>query len=111
MLLFLAGLEVDVREWRGRLLGLVAVGYAISLLIGWRGGLVLDASGWIRDPVLLAVTLSATSLELVVGVLMDAKLLDSAVGRTIAAASLADFRQWCCSRSCSPPTTAAPARA
>jgi len=92
MLLFLAGLEVDVREWRGRLLGLVAVGYAISLLIGWTAGLVLDSVGWIKDPVLLAVTLSATSLGLVVAVLKDARLLDSAVGRTtIAAASLADF--------------------
>jgi Kef-type K+ transport system membrane component KefB len=92
MLLFLAGLEVDLREWRGRLLGLVAVGYAISLLIGWIAGVALDAAGWVKDPVLLAVTMSATSLGLVVAVLKDAKLLDSAVGRTtIAAASLADF--------------------
>src|SRR5689334_3794329 len=92
MLLFLAGLEVDVKEWRGRLLGLIAVGYALSLLIGWTAGVALDAAGWIKDPVLLAVTLSATSLGLVVAVLKDARLLDSTVGRTtIAAASLADF--------------------
>lgn len=92
MLLFLAGLEVDVREWRGRLLGVVVAGYAISLLIGWSAGLALDAAGWVDDPVLLAVTLSATSLGLVVAVLKDAALLGTAVARTtIAAASLADF--------------------
>ncbi|MFL6158182.1 MAG: cation:proton antiporter, partial [Marmoricola sp.] len=92
MLLFLAGLEVDVREWRGRLLGIVALGFGISLLIGWCAGLVLDAAGWISDPPLLAVTLSATSLGLVVAVLKDAGLLGTTTARvTVAAASLADF--------------------
>lgn len=92
MLLFLAGLEVDVREWRGRLLGIVALGYGISLVVGWTAGLVLDSAGWIKDPLLLAVTLSATSLGLVVAVLKDADLLGTPTARTtIAAASLADF--------------------
>ncbi|RNL79007.1 cation:proton antiporter [Nocardioides marmorisolisilvae] len=92
MLLFLAGLEVDVREWRGRLLGVVVAGYGISLLVGFAVGLALDGAGWISDPVLLAVTLSATSLGLVVAVLKDAALLESGVARTtITAASLADF--------------------
>jgi Kef-type K+ transport system membrane component KefB len=92
MLLFLAGLEVDVREWRGRLLRLVALGYLVSLAIGWAVGGVLGAAGWVKDPILVAVTLSATSLGLVVAVLKDAQLLDTPMARTtIAAASLADF--------------------
>jgi len=92
MLLFLAGLEVDVREWRGRLLAVVMAGYALSLAIGWVCGVALESAGWIKDPVLLAVTLSATSLGLVVAVLKDAALLETPVARTtVAAASLADF--------------------
>lgn len=92
MLLFLAGLEVDVTAWKGGLLGAIAAGYASSLLIGYAVGWGLRGAGWIRDPELLAVTLSATSLGLVVAVLKDADLLGTALARvTIAAASLADF--------------------
>jgi Kef-type K+ transport system membrane component KefB len=92
MLLFLAGLEVEVREWRGRLLGVVVLGYVCSLAIGWVAGIGLDAAGWVDDAGLLAVTLSATSLGLVVAVLKDANLLGTDLARTtIAAASLADF--------------------
>jgi Kef-type K+ transport system membrane component KefB len=92
MLLFLAGLEVDVRALGGGLLPLAATGFALSLLIGWGAGLSLSAAGWVKDPLLLAVTVSATSLGLVVAVLKDAGRLDTPLGQTtIAASSLADF--------------------
>jgi len=92
MLLFLAGLEVDLRALGGGLLPLAAAGFGLSLLIGWGAGLGLAAAGWVKDPLLLAVTLSATSLGLVVAVLKDAGRLDSPLGQTtIAASSLADF--------------------
>ncbi len=92
MLLFLAGLEVDVRALGGGLLPIAAAGFAISLLIGWGAGLSLSAAGWVKDPLLLAVTVSATSLGLVVAVLKDAGRVDSLLGQTtIAASSLADF--------------------
>jgi Kef-type K+ transport system membrane component KefB len=92
MLLFLAGLEVDTRALRGGLLPLASCGFALSLMIGWGAGLGLHAAGWVRDPLLLAVTLSATSLGLVVAVLKDAGQLSSPLGQTtIAASSLADF--------------------
>jgi len=92
MLLFLAGLEVDVRALGGGLLPLALVGFALSLAVGWITGLGLHAAGWVQDPLLLAVTLSATSLGLVVAVLKDAGQLTSALGHTtIAASSLADF--------------------
>ena len=92
MLLFLAGLEVDVRSLGGGLLPLAVTGFALSLLIGWGAGVSLSAAGWVKDPLLLAVTVSATSLGLVVAVLKDAGRLDSPLAQTtIAASSLADF--------------------
>ena len=92
MLLFLAGLEIDLRALRGSLLPLALAGFVISLVVAWVAGLSLAAAGWVDDPLLLAVTLSATSLGLVVAVLKDSGLLASALGRTtIAASSLADF--------------------
>jgi Kef-type K+ transport system membrane component KefB len=92
MLLFLAGLEIDVRQLRGRLLAYAALGYVISLLIGWAGGAGMAAAGWLDDPLLLAVTLSATSLGLVVPVLKDAGAAEGRLGQTvIAASSVADF--------------------
>jgi len=92
MLLFLAGLEVDVRAWRGSLLWLIVLGYCCSLLVGYAAGWALGSIGWMDHPGLLAVTLSATSLGLVVAVLKDADLLGTPLAAvTIAAASLADF--------------------
>jgi len=92
MLLFLAGLEIDLASLRGRLLGVAAAGYAISLVIGLGAGAVLDSAGWVDDPLLLAVTLSATSLGLVVPVLKDAGGVDGRLGQAvIAASSVADF--------------------
>ena len=92
MLLFLAGLEIDLAALRGRLLGAAAAGYAISLAIGLGAGAVLESVGWVDDPLLLAVTLSATSLGLVVAVLKDAGAVDGRLGQAvIAASSVADF--------------------
>jgi Kef-type K+ transport system membrane component KefB len=92
MLLFLAGLEVDIRNLRGGLLSVAAAGYALSLLLGVGAGLGLQAAGWLDDPLLVAVALSATSLGLVVAVLKDAGLLETELSTTVvAAASFADF--------------------
>ncbi len=92
MLLFLAGLEVDIRNLTGGLLPLAAAGYAVSLLLGGGIGLSLKAVGWLEDPLLVAVALSATSLGLVVAVLKDAGLLETDLSKTVvAAASFADF--------------------
>lgn len=92
MLLFLAGLEVDLRNLRGALLPLAALGYGVSLAVGWGIGVGLDAAGWLEDPLLVAVALSATSLGLVVAVVKDAGLLETPVARTVvASASFADF--------------------
>ncbi len=91
-LLFLAGLEIDLGRLRGRVLRLALLGYLITAVLGAGVGSVTAAVGWVQSPVLLAITLSATSLGLVVAVLKDAGRSDGAVGQlTIAAASVADF--------------------
>jgi Kef-type K+ transport system membrane component KefB len=91
-LLFLAGLEIDVHQLRGQVLRLAVLGYLVTLVLGGVAGLGFSAAGWVQSALLLAVTLSATSLGLVVPVLKDAGKADGAVGQfTIAAASVADF--------------------
>src|SRR5215468_6137163 len=91
-LLFLAGLEIDVHRLRGRLLRFAVLGYLVTLVLGYGAGVSFTAAGWVSEPLLLAITLSATSLGLVVPVLKDAGQLHSQVGQTaLAAASIADF--------------------
>ena len=91
-LLFLAGLEIDLRALRGPSLGLAVAGYGVTLVLGLGAGLVAHAAGSVQSVILLAIALSATSLGLVVPVLKDAGVLASEVGQvTVAAATVADF--------------------
>ena len=91
-LLLLAGLEIDVRGLRGRLLALAAAGYAASLALAVLVGVGAEAVGWTRSPLFLAIALTATSLGLVVPVLKDAGRAGDPVGQTtIAGASVSDF--------------------
>jgi Kef-type K+ transport system membrane component KefB len=91
-LLFLAGLEIDVHRLRGRLLRFAVLGYLVTLVLGYGAGVSFTAAGWVSQPLLLAIALSATSLGLVVPVLKDAGQVRSQVGQSaLAAASVADF--------------------
>src|SRR5246127_5747063 len=91
-LLFLAGLEIDVHQLRGRLLRFAVLGYLVTLVLGYGAGATFTAAGWVSQPLLIAITLSATSLGLVVPVLKDAGQVHSEVGQSaLAAASIADF--------------------
>jgi len=91
-LLFLAGLEIDVHRLRGRLLRTALLGYVITLAVGLAAGGAFKAAGWVDSSLLLAITLSATSLGLVVPVLKDAGQAGTQLGQTtIAASSVADF--------------------
>ena len=91
-LLFLAGLEVDVHRLRGHLLRLAVLGYLATIALGMGVGVALDAAGWVTGPGLVAITLSATSLGLVVPVLKDAGRVEGRLGQSVvAAASTADF--------------------
>jgi Kef-type K+ transport system membrane component KefB len=91
-LLFLAGLEIDVRQLRGRLLGLVAAGFALSFALGLAVSGGLAAVGLVDTPLLVAIILTATSLGVVIPVLKDAGQVESEFGQlVVAAASIADF--------------------
>src|SRR4051812_31900824 len=61
-LLFLAGLEIDVHELRGRILRPAVLGYLVTLALGVSFGVGFAAVGWVHSALLVAVTLSATSL-------------------------------------------------
>ena len=91
-LLFLAGLEIDLGNLKGRVLRLTLAGFAATMVLGFTLGLFFHAIGWVRSPFFLAVALAATSLGLVIPVLRDAGLSDSPAGRfTIAGATVAEF--------------------
>ncbi len=91
-LLFLAGLEIDVHRLRGPGLRVALLGYAATVVIGLAAGAGFGLAGWVASPLLVAITLSATSLGLVVPVLKDSGRLGGALGQTVvAASSVADF--------------------
>jgi Kef-type K+ transport system membrane component KefB len=91
-LLLLAGLEVDYDRFRGRLLRLTALGYAISFGLALLIGLALHAGGLVKSPLLIGIVLSATSLGIVIPVLKDAGQLATPFGQLVAAgASIAEI--------------------
>ncbi len=92
MLLFLAGLEIELDALRGPLLRLALVSFAASFALGLVAGLALRAAGEVRSAVFVAIVLSATSLGVVIPVLRDAGATQLPLGRlVIAAASVADI--------------------
>jgi Kef-type K+ transport system membrane component KefB len=90
-LLFLAGLEIDVRHFRGPRARLTALALGLSTLLALITGLVLHAAGVVQSPLLVAIILLATSLGLIVPILTDAGAADRPVGQfAIAGASLGE---------------------
>ena len=91
-LLFLAGLEIDFARLRGRVLKVTAAGYAVSFAIALVVAGGLKAAGLVDAPLLIAITLAATSLGVLIPVLKDAGESGSTLGQlVIAAGSIADF--------------------
>lgn len=91
-LLFLAGLELDLRRLRGSLARVAIGGFGLSLLLAGACGLVLAGLGLVDDPVLAAVILTATSLGLVIPSLKEAGQTATPLGQlVIAGASIGDF--------------------
>jgi Sodium/hydrogen exchanger family len=70
-LLFLAGLEIDFNQLRGRLLRVAAVGFGATLVLALLVGLALETAGLVRDSLLGGVILTAISLGLVIPVLKE----------------------------------------
>jgi Kef-type K+ transport system membrane component KefB len=91
-LLFLSGLEIDVQRLRGAILKLTALGFAVSFVIAIVVGLGLQAGGFVKSPLFVAIVLVATSLGVIVPVLKDSGNIGSNFGQlVIAAGSIADF--------------------
>jgi Kef-type K+ transport system membrane component KefB len=91
-LLLLAGLEVEYERFRGHLLRLTAIGYAMSFGLALLIGFGLHAAGLVKSPLLIGIALSATSLGIVIPVLKDAGQVATPFGQlVVAGASIAEI--------------------
>src|SRR4051812_46853746 len=91
-LLFLAGLEIDFARLRGPVLRLTAIGFGLSFALALAVAAGLNAAGLVHAPLLVAITLVATSLGVLIPVLKDAGESGSTLGQlVIAGGSIADF--------------------
>ncbi len=92
LLLFLAGLEIEFEQLRGQTVRLPAVGFVVSFALAVGVALALQAGGLIETPLLVAITLCATSLGVIIPVLKDAGEASTSFGQlVVAAGSIADF--------------------
>src|SRR5499425_2995106 len=90
-LLFLAGLEIDVRHFSGPRARLAGLALGLSAVLGVSTGVVLHAAGVVESPLLVGIILLATSLGLIVPILEDAGVTGRPVGQfAIAGASLGE---------------------
>jgi Kef-type K+ transport system membrane component KefB len=91
-LLFLAGLEIDVRHFRGPRARRAALALGLSALLALITGIVLHATGVVDSPLLFGIILLATSLGLIVPILEDAGVAARPAGQfAIAGASLGEL--------------------
>jgi Kef-type K+ transport system membrane component KefB len=90
-LLFLAGLEIDVRHFRGPRARLTGLALGLSALLALITGIALHAAGIAESPLLAGIILIATSLGLIIPVLEDAGAAGRPAGQfAIAGASLGE---------------------
>ena len=102
-LLFLTGLEIDVRHFRGPRARLTGLALGLSALLALITGIGLHAAGAVENPLLVGIILLATSLGLIVPILQDAgqPTVQPASSRSPAPRSARSARS-CCSRFSSP---------
>jgi Kef-type K+ transport system membrane component KefB len=90
-LLFIAGLEVDFDRLRGHLLESAGIGFALSFGLAIVIGFGLQAGGFVKSPLLIAIIFSATALGIVIPVLKDTGNVETSFGQlVIAGASIAE---------------------
>lgn len=91
-LLFLAGLEIEFPRLRGRVLRLAAGAWVLSFAIAVAVSLLLASTGLVQTPLLVAITLCATSLGVIIPVLKDSGEVATPFGQlVVAAGTIADF--------------------
>ena len=92
MLLFLAGLEIDVERLRGPLARLAGLAFAVSVVLGLACGYAFRLAGQATHPLLLAIILMSTSAGLLLPVLKDTGEETTRFGQLImTAAALAEI--------------------
>ena len=90
-LLLLAGIEVDIAAFRGRVARVTGLAYLVSFGIALVVGLGLREANLIRSPLLVAIMLSATGLGVVLPILKDAGETTTPFGQiVVAGASIAE---------------------
>src|SRR6516164_4815999 len=90
-LLFMAGLEIDVRHFRGPRARLAGLGFGLSAVLALGISGALHAAGVVESTLLVGIILIATSLGMIIPILKDAGAADRPVGQlVIAGASLGD---------------------
>jgi Kef-type K+ transport system membrane component KefB len=88
-LLFLAGLEIDIHQFRGPKARRALDGLAVTVVLGIAVGYGLQAVGLAKNPLLVGIALMATSLGLVVPILKDAGVAGRGAGQLIIAGASA----------------------
>lgn len=91
VLLYLAGNEINVRSLRGRIGRQALIGFAGTLILAYAAGTLLDVTGVVHEPLLIAVILTATSLGIVAPVLRDRNQSSTPIGQfVLAGAAIGD---------------------
>jgi Kef-type K+ transport system membrane component KefB len=92
MLLFLAGLEIDIERLRGPLARLAVSAFAVSAVLALLGAYAFRLAGQARQPLLLAIILMSTSAGLLLPLLKDAGEGSTGFGQLVmTAAALAEI--------------------
>ena len=92
MLLFLAGLEIDIERLRGPLARLAVSAFAVSAVLALLCAYTFRLAGQARQPLLLAIILMSTSAGLLLPLLKDAGEESTAFGQLVmTAAALAEI--------------------
>jgi Kef-type K+ transport system membrane component KefB len=90
--LFLAGLEIEFEQLRGRLLKVTGLGFGVSFGLALSVSYGLMAAGLMETPLFLAIVLSATALSVLIPLLKDAGETSTEFGQLVlVGASIADF--------------------
>src|SRR5215470_3667572 len=92
MLLFLAGLEIDIERLRGPLARLAVSAFAVSVVLGLGCAYAFRLAGQAVHPLLLAIILMSTSAGLLLPLLKDAGEESTGFGQLVmTAAALAEI--------------------
>src|SRR5215831_13684851 len=87
MLLFLAGLEIDIERLRGPLARLAVSAFAVSAVLALLCAYAFRLAGQARQPLLLAIILMSTSTGLLLPILKDAGEGSTAFGQLVMTAA------------------------